>query len=184
MDPDIEALLRQFEDIRQDAESLVAGQTPTQLLWKPGTNRWSIAECFAHLVVVDGMDLPGLSSAIADARARGVTGRGPFRYGLISGWFVNWMDAPVKRFKVGAPGPYVPPQVKNPQETLNEFWKVQTEMRGLLCGADGLNLAHVKFRLPLLPWVKMTLGRTFQLIAAHDRRHLWQARQIRNAQTH
>jgi hypothetical protein len=43
----------------------------------------------------------------------------------------------------------------------------------------------VKTILPVLPallrpFVKMPLGARFALITAHDRRHLWQAEQVRN----
>ena len=180
MDPDIEALIHQFESIRQDAESLTVGLTTSQLLRKPGANKWSIAECFAHLVVVDGMDVPGLHTTIEAAHKQGKTGSGPFRYGVISGWFVKSMDAPVKRFKVSAPGAYLPQQVTDPRETANAFLRIQSEVRDLVRSADGLDLARVKVRLPLGPGLKMSIGRRFQLLAAHDRRHLWQARQVLN----
>ena len=59
------------------------------------------------------------------------------------------------------------------------------EMRRLAQSAAGLDLARVKSTLPALPAllrviVKMPLGARFELIAAHDRRHLWQAEQVRN----
>jgi len=126
------------------------------------------------------MDVPGMHSTIEAARQAGITGRGPFRYGLVSGWFVKSMDAPVKRFKVSAPGAYVPKLVTDPHATIEEFLRIQTEIRQLVRSADGLDLARVKVRLPLGPGLKMSLGRRFQLLAAHDRRHLWQARQVLN----
>ena len=178
MDPDIEALIHQFESIRQDAESLTAGLTTSQLLRKPGANQWSIAECFAHLVMVDGIDVPGLRKAIETAHTQGIQGRGPFRYGLISGCFVKSMDAPVKRLKVRAPGAYIPAPVTDPRLTVGEFFRIQSEVCDLVRSADGVDLARVKVRLPIGPGLKMSLGRRFQLIAAHDRRHLWQARQV------
>ena len=178
MDPDIESLLGQYAAVRLDMESVTANLSEAQFLWKPGANKWSIAECLAHLVVVDGTDLPGLRESIGNARAKGITGHGPFQYGLWSGWFVKSMDAPVKRFKVSAPGAYLPHVAKDPRETLAELLKIQNEVTELVKSADGLDLARVKVRLPIGPGLKMSLGRRFQLLAAHDRRHFWQARQV------
>ena len=182
MDPDLEALMCEFESIHREAEALTANLTDAQFVWKPAAGKWSVMECFAHLVIVDGTDLPGICSAIEDAQARGVTGRGPFRYGVLSGWFVRSMEPPVKRFKVSAPPQYVPPAVvKDPRETVNGFLRIQDEIRDLLGEADGLDLARVKVLLPVGPGLKMSLGRRFQLLAAHDRRHLWQAKQVLRA---
>lgn len=178
MDPDLETLLEEFNRVRSDAEALTAPLSTEQLLWKPETNKWSIIECFAHLNVVDGMDVPALRSTIKQAHKDGITKRGPFRYGLVSGWFVRSMEPPVRRFKFTAPGAYFPSAVREPRETIGEFLRIQTEIGDLVRAADGINLARVKVRLPIGPGLKMSLGRRLQLLAAHDRRHLWQARQV------
>ena len=178
MQPELAALLAESERIAADAESLGKSLTDSQLLWKPGANKWSVSECLAHLITVDGLDIPELRRAIAEGREKGITGQGPFRYGILSGWFVRSMEPPVKRFKSRAPAAYVPPQVTDPRATLVDFLATQAELRDIIRSADGLHLARVKTRLPILPGLRMSLGRRLQLIAAHDRRHLWQARQV------
>ena len=46
--------------------------------------------------------------------------------------------------------------------------------------ADGLDLARVKVVSPFVRTMKLGLGPCFQFLLAHERRHLWQAWQVRN----
>ena len=180
MEPELASLLVQFESVSADAKSLTKRLNDSQLLWKPGASKWSVAECFAHLIAVESLDLPDLRQAIADGRENGVTGTGPFRYGIVSGWFLRSLEPPVKRSKSSAPGAYVPGQVTDPRATIAKFFEIQAELRDLIRSSDGLHLARVKTRLPALPAIRMSIGRRFQTLAAHDRRHLWQAHQVVN----
>jgi hypothetical protein len=43
-----------------------------------------------------------------------------------------------------------------------------------------LDLAHVRTISPVSRLVRLPLGAYFNFILAHDRRHVWQARQVRN----
>ncbi len=44
--------------------------------------------------------------------------------------------------------------------------------------ADGLDLARARVKSPVVSWLGFSLGAAFGLIAAHERRHLWQARKV------
>jgi len=56
-------------------------------------------------------------------------------------------------------------------------WQEQIDIR--LQRADGLDLQRAKQRSPILPILTWRLGTFFALTLAHERRHLWQARQVR-----
>jgi hypothetical protein len=47
--------------------------------------------------------------------------------------------------------------------------------------AEGLDLARIRTISPVNRLIRLPLGAYLQFILAHDRRHLWQARQVRNA---
>jgi len=110
-------------------------------------------------------------------RAAGMTGHGPFRYGFISRWFVGFMDAPPK-FRVKAPKIYAPAPGLLKDRVVPEFLAIHQRMLELLTKANGLDLARIKVPSPAGPF-KMSLGQRLALLAAHDRRHLWQAWQVR-----
>jgi hypothetical protein len=43
----------------------------------------------------------------------------------------------------------------------------------------GLDLSRIKLGSPIVPIVRLPLGTWFAFIIAHERRHVWQARQVR-----
>jgi hypothetical protein len=47
--------------------------------------------------------------------------------------------------------------------------------------ADGLDLRRARMRSPVLRWLSYSLGTGLVGFLAHERRHVWQARQVRNA---
>ncbi len=167
----------QIENIQEDAQELTAPLDDTQFNWRPSPKRWSISECLAHLNVADGLDLKMLSEEVDRGRAAGLTAHGPFRYGFFSRWFVGFMDAPPK-FKVKAPKIYSPPSGHLKDKVVPEFLSIHDRMLELAVKANGLDLARIKVPSPVGP-VKFSLGQRFALLAAHDRRHLWQAWQVR-----
>ena len=180
---DLAVLVTEIDANLSHAESLVARLSDAQFNWRPEPGRWSIGQCLAHLNTVDGLDLAPLRAAIDAGHARNQTGEGPFTYGWISRKFVARMDAPAKQ-KMKAPKNYIPPPEVDPAAALAEYRRISGEMRSLAQSAAGLDLARVKTTLPVLPAlaravIRMPLGARFELLAAHDRRHLWQAEQVR-----
>ena len=176
-------LLDAFDANRRRVESLAAGLSRAHFNWRPEPGRWSIAHCIAHLNVVNGQDLAPIAEAIRAGRSAGLTGAPPFEYGPVSRWFVRSMEPPV-RSRLKAPKSYQPPPESDPAATVAEYLRIADELRRLLESSEGLDLRRVKTSLPALPpvlraIVRMPLGARFSLIAAHDRRHLWQAEQVR-----
>lgn len=159
------------------AESIVAGLSPAQFNWRSEPGRWSIGQCLAHLNIINSGEPKPIQVAIADARARGIVGAGPYRYGFLSTWFVKNMDERPKR-KFKAPKFYLPPSDSEPAKTLEEYRRNSTTFAELMERANGLDLARVKVPLIKPSWAKMPLGARFALLTAHDRRHLSQAEQV------
>jgi len=181
---DLAVLITEFDANVSHAESLTHGLSRQQFNWHPAPGTWSIGQCLAHLIAADGLDLAPLKAAIEEGRARKLTGVGPFTYGLLSRKFVAAMEPPATR-KSKAPRAYLPGAEADPEATLAQYRRISAEIRRLAQSAAGLDLARVKTCMPALPFllqtiVKMPLGARFELIAAHDRRHLWQAEQVRN----
>ena len=80
-------------------------------LWRPAPDQWSIEECLAHFTIVGQWEVPALEEAIEDARARGLTGSGPFQYGVTDRLSVDALGAgpdgrPRRRFP--APRRFMP----------------------------------------------------------------------------
>jgi hypothetical protein len=167
----------QIENIKEDAQELTAPLNDAQFNWRPAANRWSISECLVHLNTTAGLDLPVLSAEIERGHASGITGQGPFRYGFFDRWFVGFMDAPPK-FRVKAPKKYRPEAGQLKEQVVPKFLSNHDRMLELVLRANGLDLARIKVASPAGPF-KLCLGQRLALTAAHDRRHLWQAWEVR-----
>jgi len=164
------------------AQTLTAGLTDQQFNWRPEPGRWSVAECLAHLNTTNQLDVEPLRLAITEGRRRGIKGGPPFRYGWLSRKFISMLEPPVTT-KMKAPAAYAPPSEARLAPTLGSYEKLVQTFADLYDSATGLDLARIKTTFPALPsalqpLLRMPVGARFEALAAHDRRHLWQAEQV------
>ena len=184
MNPDLQEMLRQLDAIKADGQAVCAGLSESQFNWRPGEGRWSIAECLVHVNRSVTATLPAFDRAISEGRAKGrmEQGGGPARYGWFSRWMIGSMEPPPKRrmktfpiFQVPVGGSHAIVRV------LPEFVAVRDQLAQRVRQADGLDLTKNRTVSPVTRLLRMPLGAYLQFVITHDRRHLWQARQVRNA---
>jgi hypothetical protein len=177
---ELEGYLEQIRYIRQDVAAIVANLSTDAFNWSPAPGRWSIGQCFDHLNLTAAAFLPAIDLAIADARARGLTSDGPFVYPLFERLFIASNEPPpgrrfraFKAYRPSAPR-HAPPDIMEP------FLQWQDRLAERVVAADGLDLRRARRRSPILPIFTWSLGTMFALLLAHERRHIWQAREVRN----
>ncbi|MGH9847031.1 MAG: DinB family protein [Blastocatellia bacterium] len=169
---------RQIGEIKQDAEDLIRGLDDEQFNWRPAPNRWAIGDCLEHLNITARLYWPILAEAIMRSRTSGMMSAGPFKHGWLGNRVVRSAEPPVKmRFK--APRRFRPLSNQPLNQVWSQFISFQDRMRELLREANGVDLARTKVPLPATNLIKLSLGQGFALVAAHERRHLWQARRVK-----
>lgn len=177
--PELEAFRAEFDNLAGTAETVSAPLSDDQFNWQPAPDRWSVAQCLEHLNATARAYLPVLDDAISDAIRKGVYGPGPYQYNFLGRLAVRRMEPPVTRpFK--APRHFLPQPRRRKQETLPAFRAYQTQYIDRLRQANGLDLARAKVHSPIAgyTWVRIPLGSAFAMMLAHERRHIWQARQV------
>ena len=180
MNAAIEAYQDQLLSIRQQVPGLVANLSEEQFAWSPGPKRWSMAQCFDHLNATARAFVPAIDKAIEDARTRGLRGDGPFTYSLFERLFLRSTEPP-PGLRFPAPRVLVPASDKPKAAILSEFMEWQDRLGERISLADGLDLRRARARSPAFPLFVWSLGSLFAITLAHERRHLWQAQQVRNA---
>lgn len=175
--PQIEEFRSQFERLSVQADALVAPLTEGQFTWQPAPGAWSIAQCVEHLNVTARLYLPVLDKGIADAIRRGLYAEGPFSYNWIGRFVVRSMEPPA-RLKMKTPKSLLPPPSRARQEIMAAFRAYQVQFIDRLRQANGLDLSRARVHSPVSPWIRLPLGSGFALMAAHERRHLWQAERV------
>jgi len=93
---EINSLQRQYDAIEADARALVSGLSEEQGRWRPSPGAWSVAECLDHLATANRAYLGAMRPPAERGLARGQTRRGPALPGLVGGWFISWLEPPVK----------------------------------------------------------------------------------------
>ena len=177
LSPEIGDYVRQFEDVNSAARHLVEGLSDEQLLWEPAPDRWSIAKCFSHLNVTADQYYPAIDHSMRLARERGLLGEGPFRHGFLMNRFIRMMEPPPGR-SLRAPRMFRP-RTRALADEIPTFLAHQSAIIERVRQANGLDLSRVKVVSPLTSLMRMSLGQCFGLLAAHERRHLWQAARVR-----
>ncbi len=174
----LEECQEQFQQIGEGLRALCEGLSEVQFTWRPAPESWSIQECLGHLTIVGQQYLGRIENAIQDGRARGVTGNGSFHYGWLERYFLRQTEPPVRR-RIPAPRRFRPVHGQPVTAILPTLLHVQREFVRLAEQAKGLDLARVKVRSPVSRFLKFSLGIALAQQAAHERRHLEQARRVR-----
>lgn len=176
---------RELRSTGEEAEELAAGLTPDQLWWRPIPDRWSIGECLDHLVLTGEAYLEALDEAIEEGRRRGLLADGPHRRSFLGRWLTRFLDPP-PGFRIPAPMRIRPrlPETDGSGtladgDPLSAFLALRPHLADRLQAAEGLDLGGIRMGSPFVPFMRFDLGSAFRIVAAHERRHLWQARRVR-----
>ncbi len=179
MDAQIEGYLFQLVSITQDLPGVAGGLTQAQFNWQPHSGRWSIGQCVAHLNITLARYLPVLDQAVSTGRSQGRLAHGPFVPSLFERWFIGSLEPPVRlRFKT--PKAFAGGVDLEVGATLAQWDELHRAFAERIRAAEGLDRTRLKVRSQFGP-MSFSLGATFSVLLAHERRHLWQAREVRTS---
>lgn len=180
--PEIQALEDALHALEREARALAAGLTEEQGTWRAQRDSWSIAECLDHLATANEVYVRAMEPAAARAREQGRRRRGPALPGVIGRWFVRSLEPPVKPAFRGKAPKLIRPRSSPPlADALRRFLESQNLPRIFLQKYPDIDLASVRFRNPFVRGVRFSLATGLHVIVAHERRHLWQAKRVRDA---
>ena len=178
MHPDLQALDDQLDATLRDAEAVASGLGEERGCWRPQPSSWSVAECLEHLTSTNRIYLGAMEPAALHARQHGRRRRGPAAPGFIGRLFVRNLEPPVK-FKSRAPSVICPLTSCSLTEALATFVASQSDVRAFLRTFADIDLSGVRFRNPFIRRLNFSLATGLHAIPAHERRHLWQAWNVR-----
>lgn len=179
---DVEDLHDQLDAAERDARALVADLAEWQGGWHAETDSWSVAQCLDHLAITNGVYLQAMKESAVRALEQGRFRQSPATPGLVGRWFIRTLEPPVKApFKMKSPRIVVPSVSVSLARAFASFVTTQDEAREFLRTYAGLDLARVRFSNPFVGGIRFSLATGLHVIAAHERRHLWQAWRVRRA---
>lgn len=169
----IDALIGELRETSRRASALAAAHTASQLLQRPGKGRWCAAECIEHLNLSNRAYLPRLEEALGVLRSKKLEGGGPFRLEWNARLLKFWLEPP-SRIRLPTGAAFQPIDVNDAAAPFGEFSALNRQLEEQLASARGLDLGWAKITSPFARNVKYSVYSAFTLIAAHNRRHLWQ----------
>jgi hypothetical protein len=172
----IDEVEAELNEATERARRLVSSTEPRLFTVRPHLSDWSASECIAHLSISTEEFLPVLREAVQRARESKLKGESKPSMDLF-GRLMRWFLEPPVRRKLTTTARFVPKAVRAKAEALNEFVSRQNELIAVLRSAADIPMSKVKVVSPFDKRVKYNLYSAFRIIAAHERRHLWQAEQ-------
>lgn len=90
---------------------------------------------------------------------------------------LRWLLEPPARLKMPTPERFQPVAIDDPGRVIPDFVGSQAQLLERLTRGEGLALDQYRIVSPFAKSVRYNLYSAFVMIAAHERRHLWQAEQ-------
>jgi len=141
---------------------------------KPNAQTWSIAENMKHLISVNESYFPILEQMKQGRYKTSLMARVPF--------FVNFMGntilksvAPDRRKKMSTFPMWEPVTAAIEGDIVNDFAKHQGRLKEAIAGSENLLQAKAVISSPANRNIVYTLEKAFEIIVAHEERHLNQA---------
>lgn len=176
--------IKQFETARARAEDFILSVDENHFMQPPSKNRWSIAECYSHLINYGNLYFDSLPAAIANTQQTTNNPDQAFQPRWLFRKLAKFFEPPysikLKTVKQMKPDPV---EGYNRMELLDEYINLQDRLIAQLEKGRHrhVDLCKEKIRHPLIPFVRMALTDCLALTEAHQRRHQWQAEQTLKA---
>jgi hypothetical protein len=179
---EIRELLNQLLAADRDAEALVTGLSEMHGTQRLAAGSWSISECLDHLAKANRVYLRAMYEPARHARSRGRLRRRVATPGLAGRLFVHTLEPPPRWWsKLRAPHAIRPRPSPPLTDAFASFMASQVDVRQFFSENADLDLASIRFPNPFVRGIRFSLATGLHVIAAHDRRHLLQACQVRRA---
>ena len=168
---------RGLEEIAAEAQAMFGPFTAAQLNWQPEAGRWSVAQCFEHLVKMNRMMFRAADEALDQSRSKTVWQRLPLVPGYLGRMMVR-SQAPETTRRFSAPTAGRPAASNVPPDVIRQFAEQQRDAAGKVAALDERTAAQTIMTSPFVGIVTYSVLDGWRLIAAHNRRHFEQARRV------
>jgi hypothetical protein len=173
MHQQLAALVSQLDAATAHARQLVAALDDATFHARSPRGGWSAAECIAHLNLTTPAFFPTIDAALASGRPGFVDSR-RYRRGVL-GALLAWSLEPPARLRFPTLPAFVPRNTGSKGAVLADFEQFQRELANRIQSASGLDLNELRIRSVFNARVSYNVYAAFCILAAHERRHLWQA---------
>jgi hypothetical protein len=173
---DLADLIATANNIAIEAKSIFGQLSPSQLNWKPSPERWSVAQCFDHLITSNQGYFPVIENVLA-GKKQTFWESIPVLPGLAGKLLIKSLD-PASTRKIKAPKRFEPAQSDISASVINEFADQQSRLVEKMKATEHLDLERIVITSPALAAVTYSLMDAYRIIVVHEQRHFQQAQRV------
>jgi hypothetical protein len=173
---DLPTLITEANNIAAEAKSTFGRLSPTQLNWKPSAERWSVAQCFDHLLTSNKAYFPRIEGVLAGIKPT-FWQRMPLLPGLTAKLLIKALD-PKSTRQIKAPGKFQPAQSDIGASVIDDFVDQQKRIVEKMKATEHLDLEKIIITSPVAAAVTYSLMDAYRVIVVHEARHFQQAKRV------
>ena len=163
-------------NVANEARTTFGHLTPSQLNWKPSPERWSVAQCFEHLLTSNKGYFPVIDNVLAGHKPTFWQSM-PVLPGLLGKLLIKYLD-PVSTRKMKAPKSFQPAKSDISGSVINDFVDQQQQIVAKMKSTEHLDLEKIVISSPITSAVTYSLMDAYRIIVVHEQRHFQQAKRV------
>lgn len=173
---DLANLINAANKVAEDARSVFGYLTPSQLNWKPAPERWSVGQCFDHLITTNKGYFPVVENVLAGKKSTFLESL-PVLPGLAGKLLIKSLD-PSSTRKIKAPKKFQPAQSDIRASVINDFIDQQARIVEKMKATKHLDLEKIVITSPVSAAITYSLMDAYRIIVVHEQRHFQQAKRV------
>ncbi|HEX8352893.1 MAG TPA: DinB family protein [Pyrinomonadaceae bacterium] len=178
---ELDALLDELRAGGREARKVFGGLSAAQLNWKPSAGRWSVGQCFEHLIKTNSTFVPDIERVAAGTYRSSLWARVSPLSGLFAGLILKALD-PEKGRKTKAPRVFEPASSDVGADVIERFARHQEELSERMRATAGADLRRTMVTSPVSAVATYSLLDAYRILVAHGRKHFEQARRVTEAE--
>ena len=173
---DLPSVITAANQVAVDTKSTFGHLSPTQLNWKPSPERWSVAQCFDHLLTSNNGYVPIIDDVLK-GRKQSLWESMPLLPGLAGRLLIKSLD-PASTRKIKAPKRFEPAQSDISASVINDFVEQQSRIVEKMKSTQHLDLEKIVITSPVAAAITYSLMDAYRIIVVHEHRHFQQAKRV------
>ena len=166
-----------LDAIARETQSTFGGLAARQLNWRPDAARWSVAQCFEHLLLANGLMFQAAEDALNDTAPWTIWRRLPVLPGVLGRMLVR-SQAPSTARRFTASPEAQPATSDIAADIIQRFLEQHRDAMARVQALDEREAARTIMTSPFIKVITYSVLDGWRLVFAHDRRHFEQARRV------
>ena len=166
-----------LDDVAREARQTFGAFDARQLNWRPDAERWSVAQCFEHLLAANRLMFQAAEDALNGTAPRTVWRRLPLLPGVFGRLLVRSQSPGATRRYTASPKAQ-PAASDIAADVIQRFAEQQRAAVERLQTMDERDAARTIMTSPFASVITYSVLDGWRLVFAHDRRHFEQARRV------